>query len=379
MISVVALLAATLFAACDNHAHDEEGHDHEKEAADNEHEHSADEIHFTAAQAKAAQLQVTTLQPTTFSEIIEVSGRVLPAVGAEATVTATMAGIVNFVVGTLNEGTKVGKGQALFVINAKPMADGNPAAVAQSELSAARSAFERAEKLAKEHIISQRELEEARQRYQAATATAQSLGNATQTRSIAANMSGFVKNILVQPGDYVAAGQPLATVTQSQRLQLRAELPERYFSALPRIQSANFRLAYDPSRTYSLNELGGQLIAKGNSAAADDYFVPITFEFNNQGKVVSGSYAEVYLKGAARSGVLCVPNEAIAESQGLHFVYVQIEPEVYRRQEVTLGATDGRQTEISRGLKQGDKVVTHGTTQVRLAANASVAPEGHSH
>ena len=30
MISVVALLAATLFAACDNHAHDEEGHDHEK-------------------------------------------------------------------------------------------------------------------------------------------------------------------------------------------------------------------------------------------------------------------------------------------------------------------------------------------------------------
>ena len=44
MISVVALLAATLFAACDNHAHDEEGHDHEKEAADNEHEHSADEI-----------------------------------------------------------------------------------------------------------------------------------------------------------------------------------------------------------------------------------------------------------------------------------------------------------------------------------------------
>ena len=46
MISVVALLAATLFAACDNHAHDEEEHDHEKEAADNEHEHSADEIHL---------------------------------------------------------------------------------------------------------------------------------------------------------------------------------------------------------------------------------------------------------------------------------------------------------------------------------------------
>lgn len=371
------MLAAILFTACNNGDHKE--HDHEKEEAHEEHEHDADEIHFTTTQAQAANLQVSTLQPTTFADVIEVSGRVLPAAGAEATITATMAGIVRFASGALNEGMKVGAGQSLFVVNAKAMADGNPAAVAQSELTVARSAYERAEKLANEKIISQRELEEARQRYQAASATAQSLGNAAQMRGIQSPISGYIKNLQVKPGDYVSAGQALATVTQSQRVQLRADVPERYYAKLSRIRTANFRTAYNKEHTYSLTELGGRLISRGNAATADDFFVPVIFEFNNQGNIVSGSYAEVYLQGEMRNGVLCVPNEAITEAQGLHFVYVQIEPEAYRRQEVTLGATDGRRTEIVSGLKAGDKVVTRGATQVRLAANASVAPEGHSH
>lgn len=381
LISVAATLAATLFAACSNHAHHDDEHNHEKnEAHDNhEHEHNADEISFSAQQAKAAGVVVSTLQPTTFAEVIEVNGRVMPAAGSEATVTATMAGIVHFAGNALNEGTKVGTTQPLFVVNAKAMANGNPAAVAQSELTAARSAYERAEKLASERIISQRELEEARQRYQAAAATAQSLGSAAQTRTISSPISGYIKSIQVRPGDYVSAGQALATVTQSRRVQLRAEVPERYFSALPRIRTANFRMAYDPTHTYSLQALGGQLVSKGNAATTDDFFVPITFEFNNQGNIVAGSYAEVYLQGATRSGVLCLPNEAITEAQGLYFVYVQTEADAYRRQEVQLGATDGLQTEIKSGLKAGDKVVTRGATFVRLAANASVAPEGHSH
>lgn len=379
MISIAASFAAILFTTCGCNSHKE--HDHEKEEAheEKEHEHDADEIHFTAAQAKAANLQVTALQPTSFADVIEVNGRVLPAVGAESTITATMAGIVHFASGALNEGTKVGAGQSLFVVNAKAMANGNPAAVAQSELTAARSAYERAEKLAKEKLISQRELEEARQRYQAASAMAQSLGNAAQTRSIQSPIGGYIKNLQVKPGDYVAAGQALATVTQSQRVQLRADVPERYYAQLQRVRTANFRMTYNKERTYALSELGGRLISRGNAATSDDFFVPIIFEFNNQGNIVAGSYAEVYLQGETRNGVLCVPNEALTEAQGLHFVYVQIEADAYRRQEVTLGATDGRRTEILSGLKAGDKVVTRGATQVRLAANASVAPEGHSH
>lgn len=372
----VAVCAVTLFAACHNHDHAAD--EHAEEAHD--HEHDSDEIELTPAQAKEAGVSVMAVQPTDFSEVIEVSGRIMPAAGSEATVTATMAGIVKFAGGALSDGMQVAGGQSLFVVNGKPMADGNPAAVAQSELTAAKAALERAEKLAAEKIISQRELEDARQRYQSAAATAQSLGNASQTRTIAAPIGGYIKSLLVKPGDYVSAGQALATVTQSRRVQLRADLPERYYNRLSGICSANFRMAYDENNTvYTLEKLGGRLISKGKATDGTDFFVPITFEFNNEGGIVPGSFAQIYLISGKRSGVLAVPTAAVTEAQGLHFVYVQTHADSYRRQEVTLGATDGLRTEIVKGLKAGDKVVISGATQVRLAANASVVPEGHSH
>ena len=382
----VAIAAAMLLAACHSD-HDHEGHDHEGEAHEG-HNHEGEghdvthtgEIHFSDAQAKTAGLQLYEVHPTAFSELIEVSGRLLPAQGSEATVTATMAGIVRQTQQTLAEGMSVGAGQALFVINAAPIADGNPAAAAQTELKLAEQALRRAEALAKEKLITQRELEEARARFETAQSTARSLGNAAQSRTVSAPIGGFLKSVLVKPGDFVEAGAPLAVATQSQRLQLRADLPERHYAVLPQISDANFRMAYEPaSAIHSVSELGGRLVAKGRATEGEGYFVPIIFELNNQGNLMAGAFAEVYLKGAPRQGVLTVPNEAITEAQGLYFVYLKVHPETYLRQEVKLGHTDGSRTEVLEGLKPGDNVVARGAVQVRLAANATVIPEGHSH
>ena len=372
MAALAVMTMVSCHGAASGHDHDHEGDEavNERNHDDEDHAHEADEhdahgeetddIHFTEAQAKACSLTVQTLTPSPFAEVVHVSGRVLPAQGAEATVTATMAGIVAF--------------------TGKSMTDGNPAAVAQSEVKAARLAYERAKKLAADNIVSQRELEEARQRFEAAKATAKSLGSAAQRRGVATPIGGYIKNLLVKPGDYVAAGQPLATVTQSRRVQLRADVPERFYTMLPRIVTANFRMAYDSeNRVYSIKELGGRLVSKGKASDTDDHFVPVIFEFNNTGDIVAGSFAEVYLQGAQRNGVLAVPSEAVTEAQGLFFVYVQTAADIYRRVEVKTGATDGRRIEILSGLKAGDKVVAHGATQVRLAASASVVPEGHHH
>lgn len=380
----MATLVVMLLAAChDSHA-DEDGHTHgheaKSEAHDDGHDHEPDIIEFSQAQAQAAGLELQTVGPTEFSEVVEVSGQVLPASGAEATVTATMAGIVSYATQSLTEGAPVQAGQTLFTVNGRPMADGNPAAVAQSELEAAGNAYERAKKLAADHIISQRELEDARLRYESALATSRSLGNAAQMRALSAPIGGYVKQVMAKPGDYVAAGQALATLTQSRRLQLRADVPERYFQMLPRVTSANFRMAYDEEGSvYSIQALSGRLVSKGRSGTDGSRFVPVVFEFNNQGHIVPGSLAEVFLKGASRSGVLTVPQSALTEAQGLHFVYVQVHDGEYRRQKVKTGVTDGQRVEIVDGLKAGDKVVTRGATQVRLAANATAVPEGHTH
>lgn len=401
----IALMGTMLLGAChsdhahdghdhsaEGHNHEAEGHDHEAEADGHNHEaddqgHNADEhaghsaeITFTEAQAKAAGLRLVTVEPGEFAEVVEVTGRLLPAQGDEATVAATMAGIVSQATKSLTDGASVRQGQPLFVINASAMADGNPAAAARAELEAARKALARAEQLAAEKLLPQRELDEARSRYHTAEAAARSLGNESRTRAVAAPFTGYVKEVMVRPGDYVQPGQPMATVTQSQRLQLSADLPERHFALLPQIQDATFRLSYEPEGTaHCVSEMGGKLVSKGKASSATGFSVPVTFELPNRGRLVSGSFAQVYLQGAARKGVITVPNEALTEAQGLFFVYVQIHPERYQRQEVTVGATDGRRTEIRSGLTAGQRVVAQGATQVRLAANATVIPEGHSH
>lgn len=377
----MAALAVMLITSCHSSGSGHDDHDADATHANETDSHEdADEVHLTAAQVKACMLKVESVSAGDFAEVVEVSGRVLPAQGAEATVTATMAGIVGYTNNSMTDGTAVSAGTPLFSINAKAMADGNPAGVAQSEAKAAREAYERAKRLAADKIVSERELEDARQRYEAAMATANSMGSAAQQRNVSAPVSGYMKNILVKPGDYVAAGQPMATVTQNRRLQLRADVPERLYGMLPRIATANFRMAYDDTHSiYSMKELGGRLLSKGKASDSGDFFVPVTFEFDNTGSIVPGSFAEVYLQGAPRHGVLTVPAESVCESQGLYFVYVQTHSGAFRRVDVKTGATDGRRIEIVSGLKAGDKVVTNGVTQVRLAANTGAIPEGHQH
>ena len=75
---------------------------------------------------------------------------------------------------------------------------------------------------------------------------------------------------------------------------------------------------------------------------------------------------------------MTVPVSALTDEQGLNFVYIQTDPTCYERREVTIGQTDGERVEIKSGLKAGEKVVTEGAVQVRLAG-ASTAIPGHTH
>ena len=56
--------------------------------------------------------------------------------------------------------------------------------------------------------------------------------------------------------------------------------------------------------------------------------------------------------------VLALPVTALTEEQGLYFCYLQLDEEGYKKQEVTLGASDGKEVQILTGLKAGDRVVT---------------------
>jgi RND family efflux transporter MFP subunit len=182
----------------------------------------------------------------------------------------------------------------------------------------------------------------------------------------------------VAQGEYVSVGQPIATVTQNRRLQLRAEVSENNFRILKSINSANFKLAYD-NTVYKLSDLNGKLLSYGKSSGDQTFYIPVTFEFDNIGEIIPGAFTEVYLLSSPQENVISVPVPSITEEQGLNFVYLQLDEEGYKKQEVMLGQNNGERVQILSGLKNGDKVVTKGVYQVKLAATSSVMPEGHAH
>jgi len=363
-----------------NHAEGEEcDHDHGHPAESNGEAHG-DEIAFTPEQAKSVGLEVTEVKPGAFHQVIKTSGQVLSAQGDEVTVSATASGIVSFNKASLNEGFSVKGGESLLSISSRNMIGGDPVSGAKTAYDIAQREFQRAESLIGDKLISEREYNEIRLNYENAKNTYQGIGSRSSGRgvSISTPITGYVKSKLVSEGQYVEVGQALMTITQNRKLQLRADISERYYKDISNITLANFKTPYDKT-VYSLSELNGRLVSFGKSANSQEFYIPVNFEFDNIGQIISGSYVEVFLLGQARENVLSIPVSSLTEEQGIYFVYLQVHDDAYKKQDVTLGANDGKNVEILSGIKQGDKVVSKGAYHVKLASASSAIPHAHEH
>ena len=373
------------------HDHDHEGHDHENEGHSatkeceghnhgseaSESEHS-DEIILPKAKAEAAGVKVSTIEPGTFDQVIKTSGQVLAAQGDESVAVATVAGVVSFH-GKVTEGMSVGKGSTLLTISSSNIADGDPVQRARIAYEISKKEYERMKALVKNKIVSDKDFAQAEQNYENARISYEALakGNTKGGQAISSPIGGYVKNILVKEGDYVSIGQPLVSVTQNRRLFLRAEVSEKYYPYLRTIGSANFKTPYD-NKVYALKELSGRLLSFGKSAGDNSFYVPVTFEFDNKGDIIPGSFVEVYLLSTPMENAISLPRTALTEEQGLFFVYLQLDEEGYKKQEVTLGADNGQSVQILTGVKAGDPVVVNGAYQVKLASASNAIP-AHSH
>ncbi|MBO5250792.1 MAG: efflux RND transporter periplasmic adaptor subunit [Bacteroidaceae bacterium] len=364
-----------------NHAAEAHAHNHEAEAHEGHaHEHGSnpEEIILAPEKAKAAGVVSEVIQPKPFRQVIKTNGEVQAAQGAESVVVANVSGVVSFQ-RSITEGVQVGKGTSLMTISAEKLQDGDPAQRARIAYETAKAEFDRASRLVESQIISQKEFNAIKETYENARLAYEALAK-NQTKngvSVIAPIAGYIKNLLVKEGDYVAVGQPLATVTQNNRLFLRADVSERYYKYLSGISSANFKTPYD-NQVYELEALNGKLLSYGKSAGSGSFYVPVTFSFDNKGGIIPGSFVEIYLLSKQMDNSLVLPVEALTEEQGLYFVYIQKCVESYKKQEVKLGAGNGKEVQILSGLHPGDKVVVKGAYHVKLASASNALP-AHSH
>lgn len=347
---------------------------------------NANAVRYTKELVWKSPFAVERLSPRPFAEVMHTGGELAEAPGEERLVTALTAGVVAYATPGLVPGLSLRDGQTLFEIRATEVERGERSAAfsrAEEDLTVATAQYQRAKALAADRILSEKELLEARLRYEQARVeyeqrqTALSFSRNKSTVQVPGG--GYLLSLLVQEGAYVVAGQPLARIGTGRRIALRADVAAHHFDRLPGFLAAKFRLPGSDQRIFTTVELNGKREAYERSLGIESAFIPVYFVMDRPQGLLPGSAVEVFLLGPSRPA-LALPRMALIEEQGHHFAYVQTGGELYEKREVSLGATDGDHVEIRSGLKAGEWVVTRGAYRIKLASVSGALPEhGHSH
>jgi cobalt-zinc-cadmium efflux system membrane fusion protein len=358
--------------------------DEKSALADQPEEGGNDEISYLKEQAWKVEFANEPVKRRPFYDIIKTSGQILSTPEDEMTITARAGGIVKFSGKNMILGSAINAGAALFAITGGDLSQDNLDArylEVKTEYDKAKTDYDRASELVKDKIISEKDFQEIKLRFDQAQLTLNTLGKnySSSGKQITAPMTGYLKNILVAQGQYVEAGTPLAVISKNNKILLQANVSQKYFQKLASIRSANFRTS-DNLKTYNTDELHGHLVAYGKSASANSPFIPVTFEMDNTGNLIPGSVADVYLRTSVIPNIMTIPVTSLVEEQGVFYVYIQTGGESFQKREIQTGSSDGIHIQVLSGLSVGERVVTKGAYQIKLSAATGTLPaHGHEH
>ena len=378
-----------------NHDHDHSTHQHSESCShsqqptanshSHEHNHGEDAITFSVEQQNKIDFEVVEVITEPLYQIIRTSAQVVPSQEGEKILTATTSGIINFENKDIVKGLDVKAGQTLFSIDNSNMADDNLSTRRQeieAEYQKAKANYERKQALAEDKIISESEMLDAETNYLVAKKHYDNMSqNFPQGKTLhRASITGSINEILVSNNSYVEAGQAIMTLAQNDRLYVRADLQSKYYPVLKDIKTANIKTLND-GRVYSLEDLSGRVLSYGKTTDISNPLIPVTFEIKNNGIIIPGSFVEIFITAESDKMGIMLPNSAIVEEMGIYCVFVQTCIDSFEKRIITKGVTDGQHTQILNGVKAGERVVSKGAVNVKLAqGSAALDPHaGHVH
>lgn len=320
-----------------------------------------------------------------FGEIIRTMAQVEPSQGDVRTISAKTAGIVSFTNPSLTDGATVSAGQTLFSIDASSNPDNNlrvRVQEAENNYNAAKRDYELKQQLRAENLATESDLRQAKNTYENARANYSALRNGfgNGNAAISTPIAGYITGINVSNGQYVEAGQTLATVGQNRDIYLKAEVSPSFFSVLPDITDATI-ITSSGAETLTLKQLDGQVVSFGKTVDAQNPLIPVVFRVKNAPGLIPGTFVEMNIEAGASVPAMAVPSESVIEEMGNFFVYRQVNPELFEKTEVKIGKSNGIYTEILSGISQNDRIVARGAILVKLAHSAGTldAHSGHVH
>lgn len=293
----------------------------------------------------------------------------------------------------VKEGQTVKAGQLLFVIDNVTYAAAvrqARAAVnsAKAQLNTARLTYNNNEKLFKNNVIGSYELQSAKNNMQAAAAAlAQAEASYVSAKEnlsycyVTSPASGVIGDLPYRVGALVSASsqQPLTTVSNISTMQVYFSMTEKELldmtktagglhTAIKDYPAVKLQLAdgtiYDhPGRVATVS---GVIDATTGSVSMRADFP------NPQHLLKSGGSGSIVVPHVSSSAIV-IPQDAVAQVQDKHFVYIVGKDNKVKYSAVTVDPQDdGKNFIITSGLKVGDRIVVNGISS--LTDGAEIKP-----
>lgn len=284
----------------------------------------------------------------------------------DLTLAAELPGMVKAI--GLREGDRVARGEVIARID--PEAQEAELIKAEADLSLQKKNLARLEQLLADRFVSQKEVDEARKALDVARAELHRAQVDLDKSILRSPVDGIVDRLLVDRGEYVTPGTPVAVVVQVDRLKALVEVPEKDIQYLKLGQPVQVIPA-------SIGGPDGQALP-GEVIHVAYKADPVTRTFvakvavdNPEGRLRPGMILRVVLARRSLNQVVSVPLAAVMEREGGKVVLVE-QDGVARLRPVVAGGVVGDRLVILSGLTPGERLIVRGQQLVADGAKVRV-------
>jgi|TARA_R110000823_G_scaffold185666_1_gene318100 cobalt-zinc-cadmium efflux system membrane fusion protein len=338
-IAVILFLALTfVFASCNNNQK-EEGHNEETASSENmehgEENHEEGVVELTKEQAETIGLETNPLEKKSLGNTIKVTGQLELFPQDRANISPFVGGNARSI--KVIEGDKVSKGQVLAYLEHPDIITMQQEYQEKNdELVFLKQDFERKQTLYDKGVSSGKEFQMAQSKFRSTTSSVNGLrsklkllgintdkvlqGQIYSAVPITTPISGYVDEVTVSLGDYVAPQTKMFTVSDNSEIHVDFKVYEKDIRKVKLGQEIYFTVAAKPDEV-----LKAKIHAIGKTFENDPKALHVHADVHNEDKeLLPGMYVEGRIVQDQKM-VFAVPEDAIIKEGEQFFIFILVE------------------------------------------------------
>ncbi len=309
---------------------------------------------------------MTTVSQSQFADTFKLPAVVEP--NRIITVSAEVSGRIEKI--PLKKGTTVQAGQMLVKLNTdliKPEYE-----MAKAQIERDQIEYERMANLVKDDATSKRDLDDATTKLAISKATLEEVTARLDRTRILSPITGPLNDLMVEIGEYVQPGTPIAEIVDINSVKVVVEVPERdvpFFSV-------------GGQATISLDVAEQEKLFTGKitfiSEIADDltHTTRMEITISNRDMILrSGQIVEAHLNRRILDNIILIPLLSVIPMEDGQTVYVVNNSAEVERRAVKLGIIKGDSVQVTHGLEAGEKLIVSGHRLVAPGQKVNIVSE----